>query len=152
MVTQAAKLIMLMFSLTLVGAGSVNGADVAKIYKLCKPLADRAFEFKTTEDVACNAYIQGVLDTAGQLCFYGNSEEYRNRFAEVDTLSLAALDHFLVSFLPHGSEENSSHDATHAVIQNFVNTAKEAPESWGLIASASILDAAMEIKPCKSKN
>ena len=146
MVTQVAKSIMLMFSLTLVGAGSVNGAEVER-FTNCKPLADRAFEIKTTEDIACIWYIQGVLDTAGQLCYYGNHEEYRKGFAEVDTSTLAALDHFLGSFLPNGSD-----DTVDAVMQNFVNTAKEAPESWGFVASASILEAAKEIKPCKSKN
>ena len=103
-------------------------------------------EIKTTEDIACIWYIQGVLDTAGQLCYYGNHEEYRKGFAEVDTSTLAALDHFLGSFLSNGSD-----DTVDAVTQNFVNTAKEAPESWGIIASASILEAAKEIKPCKKK-
>ena len=142
------KLVAATFISALALIGSAKAADVGFLYKYCKPYADRAFKAEKPGDLLCIMYFTGVSDTAGQLCHDKNNKGLRDAIeADGNIMALAGTDLFLKTFSSDSFEENLD-----AVIQKFVNVAKDRPEDWNLKASGLILGTAREVKPCESGN
>ncbi len=133
------------FLAVLVAISPAQALTVGKLYEYCKPYADRGFELKNEKDVACLMYFQGISDAVGQLCHYAKDKEFRDMVkAEVNELGLVGLDSFFETFSSDSFTKNRN-----AVIQKFINLAKDDPDDWGFTASSLVFQAANKMSSCK---
>ena len=140
------KIVAATFISALALIGSAKAANVGLIYEWCKPFADRAFKLENTKDLACQVYFQGIADTAGQLCFLAKDRDYKDKVKALGgEAALIGVEH-LLQFSSDDFSKNKN-----AVIQMFVNDAKDHPENWDTAASTIVLMLARSVNPCEIK-
>jgi hypothetical protein len=112
------------------------------LYQYCKPFADRAFEGKTSDDLACVTYFRGVADSGFKTCA---------TIKEVITKPELSAEQKAVFNVVMTTEGLAFADGSKLkpAIQLFVNEMAASPEKWDSGAIWRVYNSLQKVAPCE---
>ena len=108
--------------------------DNEGLYKTCAPYADRGFNAEEIEDLTCISYILATIDHARNVCNFANTVRKYKRNDEINWTQ-GEVDG--AGILAYSFGTTATYDDQNAIIQSFLNWAKQNPSKWGHIPDAS---------------